>query len=200
MWRPSNRGPEILADALAGFFGGRSERRDCRRRGSLCGLAAAHPRRQWWHRKTPSRPWNNGRDSNALVCMTCHLMSLNAELIFLSKSFQRRQNFSELAIAAVFLVLDLNLIHIFQSKFHWRLIGHCSFHFSASLLFLFRVASWAGWRWFVGSAWMAGGTTLPVALPRLALLRSQTETGGSSVIFANVSLHPHNPWYVQGVF
>ena len=40
------------------------------------------------------------------------LMSLNTKLIFLSKSFQERQNFSELAIVAVFLGLYLNLIHI----------------------------------------------------------------------------------------
>ena len=43
-----------------------------------------------------------------------YLMSLNAELMFLSKSFHRKQNFSEFAIVVIFCDY-LNLIHIFQS-------------------------------------------------------------------------------------
>ena len=107
-----------------------------------------------------------------------YLMSLNAELMFLSKSFHRKQNFSEFAIVVI-LCDYLNLIHIFQS---------CAFlefnrPMSSSLLEQSNVLASVPYQRctkcsvvskthrikldgvdLLPLAWMAGGTTLPAAL------------------------------------
>ena len=135
-----------------------------------------------------------------------YLMSLNAELMFLSKSFHRKQNFSEFAIVVIFCDY-LNLIHIFQScaflEFNRPMSSSLLGQSNVSLLFLFRdvqsVQLWAkhrelSWmaliccRWL---EWREGQRCRRRSMPRLPLMRSQSETGRSSVISASVSFHTY---------